>query len=161
MDEIRCSIEVREVEGKPPRLVGVLMPYGERAQDRPELFEAGSLSWPSEGVVLRRQHERAQPILRFLPVESGGKLVVDTEIPSTAAGLDCLSEVRSGLLRGLSVEFRATAQNIVGGVRRISRAVLTGAGLVDSGAYESATVEARAKVEREQEWERWKREMVL
>lgn len=149
MDEIRCSIEVRETEGKPARLVGVLLPYGEQARDRLELFEAGSVSWPSEGVVLRRQHERAQPILRFIPVESGGNLTVDAAIPSTTAGKDAAEEIRSGLLTGLSVEFRATAQNIVGGVRRISKAVLTGAGLVDSGAYESATVEARAKVARD------------
>ena len=44
MDEIRCSIEVREVEGKPARLVGVLMPYGERAKDRAEVFERSSLT---------------------------------------------------------------------------------------------------------------------
>ena len=45
MDEIRCSIEVREDEGKPAGLVGTLMAYGERAKDRPEVFEVGSLKW--------------------------------------------------------------------------------------------------------------------
>ena len=160
-DEIRCAVEVREVEGK-PRLIGTLMPYGERAKDRPELFEAGSLSWPdASGVVLRRQHERSKPIMRFVPVEVEGRLMIDSAIPSTTAGMDATEEIRSGLLTGLSVEFRATAQTIVGGIRRISKAVLTGAGLVDSAAYESATVEARAKVEREQEWGRWQKEMVL
>ena len=148
MDEIRCAIEVREVEGQPARLVGVLMPYGERAKDRPEIFERGSLSWDAAGIVLRRQHNRQQPILRFTPLESNGKVTVDTEIPSTAAGTDCVAEIRSGLLGSLSVEFRAVRQSVVAGVRRISEAVLTGAGLVDSGAYESATVEARAKAVR-------------
>ena len=38
-------------------------------------------------------------------------------------------------------------ENFVGGVRRISEAVLTGAGLVDSPAYSQATVEARALAE--------------
>ena len=164
MDEIRCSLEVREVEGK-PRLVGVLMPYGERAKDRAEVFERGSLTWPSEGLVLRRQHNRQQPILKFIPVEVEGKLTINAEIPSTAAGSDCVAEIRSGLLGSLSVEFRAVKQTFVGGIRRISEAILSGAGLVDEGSFSgaTATVEARERVEREQEWEweRWKREMVL
>ena len=164
MDEIRCSIRLaEEAEGRPPRLVGVLMPYGERAQDRAEVFEPGSLSWPESGVVLRRQHERSQPILRFTPVEVEGRLTVDAPIPDTVAGRDALAEIRSGLFRGLSVEFRAVRQTIVLGVRRISEAILTAAGLVDEGSFAGAVVEARLKSEREleEEWERWKREMVL
>ena len=42
MDEFRCAIEIREQEGV-NRLVGVLMNYGERAKDRAEVFEPGSL----------------------------------------------------------------------------------------------------------------------
>ena len=156
MDEIRCKIEVREGEGKPARLVGVLMPYGERASDRAEVFEVGSLSWPDGGIVLRRQHNRQQPILKFTPLEVDGKLTVDAEIPSTAAGADCVAEIRSGLLGSMSVEFRAVSQSIVGGCRRITAAVLTGAGLVDLGSYESATVEARELAEAKAEWERWR-----
>ena len=159
-NEIRCSIEVREVEGV-NRLIGVLMPYGERAQDRAEVFEPGSLSWPTDGVVLNRQHQRASPILRFIPAEVEGRLTVNATVPSTAAGNDALAEIRSGLFKGLSVEFRAVRQSIVAGVRRISEAVLTGAALCDDPAYAGATVEARAKAEREREWQRLQREMVL
>ena len=161
MDEIRCAIEVREADGKPARLVGVLLPYGERAKDRAEVFERAALTWPDGGVVLRRQHNREQPILRFTPVESDGKLLIDAPIPDTAAGRDALEEVRGGLFRGLSVEFRAVRQSVVAGVRRISAGILVGAGLVDSGSYESATVEARAKAEAKAEWERWQRELIL
>ena len=147
MDEIRCKIEVREVEGKPARLVGVLMPYGERAKDRNEVFDRGSLKWP-DGVVLRRQHNREQPILRFTPIEVEGRLTIDAPIPDTTAGRDALAEIRSGLFKGLSVEFRSIKEGIVGGVRRIREAALVGAGLVDSPAYADATVEARAKAVR-------------
>ena len=147
MDEIRCSIEVREDDGK-PRLIGTLLPYGERARDRAEVFEVGSLKWDEAGIVLNRQHQRAAPILRLHPVEVEGRLVVDAEIPDTTAGRDALAEIRSGLFRGLSIEFRAVKQSIVAGVRRISEAVLTGAALCDSPAYESATVEARAHAAR-------------
>ena len=147
MDEIRCSIEVREIEGV-NRLVGVLMPYGERAKDRAELFEVGSLSWDDpKGIVVNRMHKRSSPIMRVVPIEVDGRLTVDTPIPSTAAGLDALAEIRSGLLTSLSVEFRAIRQSTVAGVRRISQATLWGAALVDAGSYESATVEARARVE--------------
>ena len=160
MDEIRCAIEVREVEGKPARLVGTLLPFNERALDRPELFESGSLSWPSDGVLLRRQHAREFPIMRFVPVEVEGRLTINQELPDTIAGRDAAAEIRSGLFKGLSVEFKAVRQNIVGGVRRISEAFLTGAGLVDSGAYESATVEARELAEAKAEWLRWQKEVI-
>ena len=156
MDEIRCEVEVREVEGKPSHLVGVLMPYGERAKDRAEVFEAGSLTWDQGGVVLRRQHSRQHPILKFTPVERDGVLTVDAAIPSTAAGADCEAEIRSGLLTGLSVEFRSIRERYIGGLRRIAKAHLSGAGLVDFASYSQATVEARAKAERE----RW-REYIL
>ena len=147
MDEIRCSIKIEDrAEGA--RLIGVLMPYNTEARDRRELFEAGSLSWDPKGIVVNRMHQRASPIMRVVPVEVEGRLMIDAPIPDTVAGRDCASEVRSGLLASRSVEFRAVHQNIVGGLRRISAAVLTGAAVCDAGAYEAATVEARALAER-------------
>ena len=151
-DEIRCAIEVREDEGKPARLVGTLMPFGVQAQDRAELFESGSLKWDAGGIILNRQHQRGSPILRFTPVEVEGRLTVDAEIPDTTAGRDALAEIKGGLFRGLSIEFRSVRQTIVAGVRRISEAVLTGAGLVDSGSYESATVEVRRREQQRRVW---------
>lgn len=40
MDEIRCAIEVRQDDSRPSpsRIVGTLMDYETRAQDRPERF---------------------------------------------------------------------------------------------------------------------------
>ena len=147
MDEIRLAIEVRADEDRlgPGRLFGVLMPYGKRASDRPELFEGGSLEWPESGVLLRRQHDRQQPILRFTPVEVDGRLTIDEQIPDTTAGRDAAAEIRGGIFKGLSVEFRSLKETVSGGIRRISRAVLTGAGLVDFPSYSAASVEVRAK----------------
>ena len=161
MDEIRCKIELRESEGKPSRLVGVLMPYNTEARDRREVFEVGSLSWPADGVTLRRQHDRQSPIMQVLPVVEGNEVRIDQQLPETQAGREAAIEIRQGLFKGLSVEFRATAQTIVLGVRRISAALLVGAGLVDVPSFSQATVEARAKVEKDMEWARWQREMVL
>ena len=146
-NEIRCAIELREDEGKPARLVGTLLPFGVQAQDRREVFEPGSLKWAAGGIVLNRQHQRAAPILRFTPVEVGNGLKVDVPLPDTTAGRDAAAEIRGGLFKGLSIEFRAVRERFVGGVRRISEAVLTGAGLVDSPSYSQATVEARARAE--------------
>ena len=162
MDEIRCSIKIEDrAEGEPARLVGVLMPYGTEARDRREVFEAGSLSWDAKGIVVNRMHQRSAPIMRVVPIEQDGKLMINSEIPNTAAGRDCESEVRSGLLASLSVEFRSVRESVVGGCRRIASAILTGAAVCDAGSYESATVEARAKAVEDLEWARWRREQVL
>ena len=146
-DEIRCSIECREDETRrgPGRLVGRILTYGERATDRPELFERGALTWPADGVVLNRQHARGAPIMRVRPTQVGDELRIDQILPDTVAGRDAATEIRSGLLRGLSVSFEAVRQSFAGGVRRIQSAALTAVGLVDSPSYD-APVEVRARV---------------
>lgn len=148
-DEIRFSIECRQDETRqsPGRLVGRILKYGERALDRAELFENGALSWPSDGVVLNRQHERGAPIMRVIPeLREGGELILDQALPDSAAGRDAASEIRSGLMRGLSVSFQAKRQNFTGGVRRIESAIMTRIGLVDSPSYD-APVEVRQRRE--------------
>ena len=104
MTELRCRIEYREDDtGRGPgRLFGRLMRYGERAGDRPELFEPGALAWPADGVVLRRQHARAAPIMRVVPElrADGREVWIDTLLPDTAAGRDAAIEVRSGSCAG-------------------------------------------------------------
>ena len=149
MNEIRCAIELRadspDEGGSAGRLVGTLLTYGERASDRPEVFVPGSLTWPAEGIVLRRQHVRAAPIARVVPELRGNAIVVDVPLPDTAAGRDAAEEIRSGLMRGLSIEFVAHVQRFVGGVRQILRGELSGAGLVDNPSYEGAAVSVRHK----------------
>ena len=154
MTEIRCRLEIRADESRlsPGRLAGVLLTYGERASDRPESFEAGALSWPSNGVVLRRQHNEGQPIMRVIPEVRGREVVIDAALPDTAAGRDAATEIRSGLFRGLSVEFRATAQRFDAGVRRITAAVLEGAGLVDDPSYSGSAVEVRKRARVQRPW---------
>ena len=78
-DEIRCAVEFREDTDRtgPGRLVGTVLTYGQRAKDRAEVFEKDSLSWPSDGVVLNRQHARGAPIMRVIPELRGDALVID------------------------------------------------------------------------------------
>ena len=149
---ILAAVEVREAGDTPGRLYGVLLTYGERATDRAEVFEPGSLTWPDGGIVLNRQHERKAPVLRFGPVVAGNAVTIDAAIPDTTAGRDAAEEIRSGLFTGLSIEFRAIRETFTGGVRRIQAAALTAAAMVDAGSYQTALevraaeVQARAAV---------------
>ena len=136
----------------PGRLVGVLLPYGEQATDRRERFARGALHWPSDGVLLRAMHRRDSPIARFTPEATDTEVRVSIALPDTVAGRDAAANVRAGVLRGLSVEFRAEKETRRDGLRVIQRAKLVGAGLVDSGAYAGATVEARGKAKRRRLW---------
>ena len=146
MDEIRCALEVRNDDSResPGRIFGTLLRYGERASDRPELFEQGALSWPESGIILNRQHSRKSPIMRVIPVVEGNEVRIDQRLPDTQAGRDAAVEIRQGLFKGLSVEFKSLKESVSGGIRRISSAMLRGIALVDSPSYKTA-VEVRAK----------------
>ena len=150
--EIRCEVELREDDTRqsPGRLTGTLLTYGERADNLAEVFEPGAFDLDairaSGGIVINRQHTRGAPIVRVVPELRGDKLIIDTALPDTQAGRDAAVEVRSGLMRGLSVEFQAITARMVSGVRRISKAALVAGGLVDDAAYSGSTVEVRAEV---------------
>ena len=120
-DEIRCSIEYRADDSResPGRIIGTLLVYGERAGDRPEVFAPDSLTFADGGLVLNRQHERRNPIMRFTPELRGRELVIDAKLPNTSAGRDAAAEVKSGLLRGLSIEFVSKREENRGGLRTI------------------------------------------
>ena len=146
MDELRCSIEIREDEGRqsPGRIVGVLLTYGKRARDRAEVFEAGALHWPDGGIILNEQHNRAAPIMRFAPEVVGAELRIDAPLPDTQRGRDAATMIRNGTFTGLSIEFRAEAQAHADGVRMIRRGYLGGCALVDAGSHVTS-VEVRGK----------------
>ena len=150
------QIEIRLAEDPermgPGKLEGVLLPYGQRAADRPEMFEAGALHWPADGVLLRAMHRRDSPVARFTPEATETEVRVSIALPDTQAGRDAATNVRQGVLKGLSVEFHSELETRRDGLRVIQRAALVGAGLVDSGAYAGATVEARSKSRRRRLW---------
>ena len=149
---VEIRFEQDEARRGPGRLVGVLLPYGQRAEDRPELFEAGALHWPADGVLLRSMHRREAPIARFVPEGTDSEVRASIELPDTTAGRDAAANVRAGILRGLSVEFYSEQETVRDGVRVIQRAALVGAGLVDSPAYAAAGVEARNTKARRRLW---------
>ena len=138
-------VEWREDQSRqtPGVLHGVIITYGERAGDRPEVFSGGSLHWPEEGVMLREQHNRQAPIARFVPMVDGDRVLARCSLPDTQRGRDAALMVREGHLVGLSVEFRSLQEHRANGLRVITRASLEGVGLVDSPAYSGSTVAVR------------------
>ena len=140
MRELRCAIELRadETRQSPGRIVGTLMTYGERANDRAEVFADGALRWDDGGVILNEQHNRQAPIMRFVPTVDGREVRIDAPLPDTARGRDTATMIRNGTMTGLSVEFRAVEERMRAGVREIRSATLLGAAVVDSASYKGA-----------------------
>ena len=105
--EIRCAIEYRadETRQSPGRLTGELLTYEARANDRPELFKTGALSWPETGVILNMQHDRQQAVTRFTPTVEGRTVKIDVALPDTQRGRDLAVMVRDKVFTGLSIEF--------------------------------------------------------
>ena len=139
MREIRCQIEVRQDDSRqsPGRIVGTLLTYGERAVDRPERFADGSLSWDETGIILNMSHDRAQPVMRFTPRTEGRAIKIDAALPDTTRGRDAREMIRNGTMRGLSIEFVASDETFVGGIREVRAAKLLAAGLVDDASYKT------------------------
>ena len=145
VSEVRFAED--ETRQSPGRLTGILLTYNVKASDRNELFEPDSLSWPDDGVLVRRMHQRVAPIVKAIPFLDGNDLRIDAPLLNSTAGRDCAEELRSGLLKGLSVEFTATKETRRNGLRVIQKAILGGCGLVDVPAYSSARAELRAKTD--------------
>ena len=146
MDNLVCELRFSEdlTRESPGRLTGTVLTYLESAHDRPEVFERGALWWDDD-VMLNVQHDRMQPIMRFTPYLDGDAVKVDAMLPNRTIGRDVASAVKDGTLRGLSVEIeRSSVQSqMVNGVRRITRAKLVAAGVVDSGSYSGSVVSVR------------------
>ena len=158
-DLLTCEIRYAEDETRqsPGRLVGVLLTYEVRASDRPEIFRRDSLRWPPTGILVREMHQRQEPIVRVVPYLDGDAVKVDTPLPNTTRGRDAVTNIREGVYGGLSVEFHAEQEGRRGNLREITKALLGGAGLVDSPSYTGSTVEVRAKRfwQLDQEMLRW------
>ena len=153
-NEIFCKVEYRRDESRqtPGRLTGILVPYGKRAGDRPEMFETGALYWPDDGILIREMHRRDSPIVRVIPYVDGSEVRIDAPLPDTVRGRDAATNLREGVFSGLSVEFYPEKETRRGNLRVLQRALLTGGGLVDIPAYREATAEVRQQEKRRRFW---------
>ena len=139
LKERRCS-ELR-VSGR--TISGTVVEYGDVADMGAfrERFEVGAFGDVSQlDTTLNILHRQDRLVGRtggggVVFRDTPGALLMSATMPATRDGDDALELVRSGVLRGLSVEFRAIRDRFVGDLREIGRAVLDGLGLVDRPAY--------------------------
>ena len=151
MNEIRCELELRETDRGPGILLGTILETGRIAGDRREVFTPGSVQFPSNGIRLLAEH-RGRQVMRLTPVIEGSSIRVEAQLPDNAIGREVAAEVRSGRKRGLSVEFTATQEATVSGVREIRGARVDAAAIVASPAYDQARVEVRQRGDRRRWW---------
>ena len=134
-------------------LSGTAIRYGDVARigGQREKFLPGSFPGvEGADVLLNRQHKRERPLARS---QGGGLTVSDSpqalsiraELPSTVDSDETLELVKSGVLRGLSIEFEALRESQENGTRVVTLAKLFAVAVVDSGAYPASTVEARQR----------------
>ena len=147
MEHLLIPLELRQDETResPGMLSGVLMTYGTKANDRPETFEPDALHWPESGILIREQHNRQAPIVKVVPYVEGREVRINAPLLNNTRGRDIAESMKgpNPIFTGLSVEFRAEKESRRGGLRVISRALLGGAGLVDTPSYLESTVEVR------------------
>ena len=142
-----------EADGR--RLRGTLIKYGDVAMlpgGIAERFMPGAFGDVAGlDVILNGHHDRARPLARtggagLVLEDSADALTMAATLPNTRDADDTLELVRTGVLRGLSVEFKALAEHMEAGpVRVIERARLGAVGVVDKPAYPESSVEARAR----------------
>ena len=131
-------------------LAGTVIPYGSEGKigNTRERFEPGAFGDVSgSDVILNRQHQRHLPLARsgggLTLTDSTAALAMSAELPETRDCEDTIALVRAGVLKGLSVEFRAVRERRDKGVRVIEKATLVGIAVVDRPAYADAAVQAR------------------
>ena len=143
-----------EIRADGRTLAGTAIRYGEasRIGDFEERFEPGAFGMVSDlDVILNFQHDQHKPLAR---TGGGGLVLTDSRdslrwtatLPQTRDADDALSLVRSGVLRGSSIEFKAVNESWSGSTRTIKRAFLGGLAVVDQPAHEGSGVEARWEV---------------
>ena len=119
----RRYVELRaDAEGR--RLSGVAVTYGDTATlpFGRERIEPGAFA-PIGDVILNASHDRTTPLARTAGAgldlaDSAERLAFAATLPATRAADDILALVRSGVMRGASVEMRVTAERVRGGRAR-------------------------------------------
>ena len=107
----------------------------------------------AQDIILNSMHLRPFPLARtggggLRLHDSGSLLTMLADLGGTQPGREAHEQVKAGILRGLSIEFTALQERMVGDVREIVRARLDDLGLVDRPAYDESTIEARRSEKR-------------
>ena len=154
---VDTTLECREATGSPGRLVGVILPVGRVAGDRPELFVGAGVQTPADGIKLLPEHRSKTTIMTFDPIrDPDGTLKIDHLLPDSPEGREMAASVRDGRTPGLSVEFHALSESRANGgrVREISSALITAVATVPAASYDQARAEVRSNTRPVAWWRR-------
>ena len=133
------------------KLSGVAVRYGDTAilpwgKERFEPSAFGDVG--RVDAVLNAHHDRGRPLARtggggLTLTDSAEALEFAAELPETRDSDDVLTLVKTGVLRGASIEFTAKTERFESNVRVIGRAALSGIAIVDRPAYKDSEIAAR------------------
>ena len=116
------------------------LPFGK------EVIDAGAFgNLEDADLILNRQHDRGKPLARsggggLEVIDSPSELRLRADLPDTPTGREAMTLVRSGVLRGFSIEFRALSEYVTDRVVHVANASLVGIALVDKPAYPDSQV---------------------
>ena len=144
--ELFAAIQFAEDDTRqgPGRITGSLLRFGEVASDRPIMFSNG-LTWNPDGLVLNLQHDRTKALARFMPTPTDDGLALDVQLPDTAISRDAVTLIKSGVLRGISAEIIPESEDMVDGIRRVTRGRIVAAAIVDGPSFRSSKVSVHAR----------------
>ena len=143
LERVYCELRAegeRGIAGTALRF-GTVADVGGRFKER---FAPGSIEL-REPALVNREHRGTEPLAVVQFTLNGEGLEVRADLPHGARQDAALADVHTGKLAGLSIEFRATGQRWIGGVREITAAVVTGVALCVSPVYPDAQLELRAR----------------
>ena len=135
------------------RLSGVAIGYRDVSPSHKERFSPGSFNLADQqNRWLNLRHNPFEAIawtsngtLALRDTNEALNLMVE-EVPDTPAGNHALTGLRSGELKGLSIEFNALEETRENGLRVITRANLLAIGLVENPSYPQSQAENRSKM---------------
>ena len=139
-------LEVREADGSPGHLTGVIVPSGRVASDRREIFIGAGIQTPAEGIRLLAEHRSSTTVMTFEPVrDPDGTIRIDHRLPDSPEGRAVAAAVRDGSKSALSAEFHSLDDATVSGVREVRQSLVVAVATVPAGAYHQARAEVRSQ----------------
>ena len=151
----RCLTDKAELraEGGSSRVItGVAVRYGDEARIEGGIRERiakGALQLPTDSANLTLQHDRAKPLGLIRWQDDDDALRVSADLAPGPRQDQALSDVRNGLFRSFSMEFKRVQDRIVsmdaenGPLIEIMKGIVVRVSLVDDGAYPQSAISLR------------------
>lgn len=144
-----APVEARFVEFRTDEagITGTLIRYGDVARfgEWSEEFQPGSLRF--DDVIVNLQHDRGKPVARtgagLTLTDTASELRAEIVLPDTRYAREARELIGAGIIRGMSMEFRAKVDEWTERHRVVKEAILSGFALVDRPAYPASEIAAR------------------